>query len=116
MSTKNILTWTAVLAALLLAAPDALAITLNEAREMYRAGDFEGALPTFLEEIKKKPKDASLNQWVGVCLMQAGRHDEAIPHLKLAHSKNVVEAPRYLAEIAFQKYDFGRRRRIHRSL
>lgn len=106
MSTKNILTWTAVLAALLLAAPDALAITLNEAREMYRAGDFEGALPTFLEEIKKKPKDASLNQWVGVCLMQAGRHDEAIPHLKLAHSKNVVEAPRYLAEIAFQKYDF----------
>lgn len=106
MSSRNISILTAMFAALLLVTSSASAITLNEAREMYRAGDFEGALPTFLEEIKKKPKDASLNQWVGVCLMQAGRADEAIPRLKFAHSKNVTEAPRYLAEIAFQKYDF----------
>ena len=106
MSSKNIFILAAMVAALLLAVPSASAVTLNEAREMYRAGDFEGALPTFLEEIKRKPKDASLNQWVGVCLMQAGRHDEAIPRLKFAHSKGVIEAPRYLAEIAFQKYDF----------
>lgn len=106
MSSKNIFIMTALLAAMFIVAQKASAITLNEAREMYRAGDFEGALPTFLEEIKKKPKDASLNQWVGVCLMQAGRVDEAIPKLKFAQSRGVIEAPRYLAEIAFQKYDF----------
>ncbi|MBD5285364.1 MAG: hypothetical protein HDS29_03690 [Bacteroides sp.] len=106
MSYKYIHSWMVLLASMLLAAPALSAITLNEAKEMYQAGDFEGALPVFLEEIKKKPKDASLNQWLGVCLMQAGRTEEAIPRLKFAQTKGVTEASRYLAEIAFQEYDF----------
>ncbi len=106
MSYKYIHAWLTLLAAMLFVAQPASAITLNEAKEMYLAGDFEGALPVFLEEIKKKPKDASLNQWLGVCLMQAGRTEEAIPKLKFAQSKGVAEASRYLAEIAFHEYDF----------
>lgn len=106
MSLKYIFVHIAVMAACLLSPLTPEAQTLSEAKGMYLAGDFEGALPTFLREIKKKPKDAALNQWVGVCLMQAGELDRAIPYLKLAKQRNVAEAPRYLAEIAFQKYDF----------
>lgn len=83
-----------------------VAQSLEEAKEMYRAGDFAGALPVFLNAVKAKPRDASLNQWTGVCLMMEGQPQEAVPYLKFAHSKNVVEAPRYLAEIAFNNYDF----------
>ncbi len=34
--------------------------------------------------------------------MQEGRDDEAVPHLKIADTKGIAEAPRYLAEIAFR--------------
>lgn len=86
----------------------ASAVTLEEAREMYRAGDFAGALPVFLDTYKSKPKDAALNQWIGVCLIQEGRPDEAVKYLKFAHEKGVAEAPRYLAELAFYDYDFDK--------
>lgn len=81
-------------------------VTLDEAREMYKAGDFGGALPVFQEALANKPKDASLNQWVGVCLMQEGHPDEALKYLKYANERGVAEAPRYLAELAFYGYDF----------
>lgn len=86
----------------------ASAVTLEEAKEMYRAGDFAGALPVFLDTYKSKPKDAALNQWIGVCLIQEGRPDEAVKYLKFAHEKGVAEAPRYLAELAFYDYDFDK--------
>lgn len=84
------------------------AVTLEEAREMYKAGDFAGALPAFMEAYNSKPKDASLNQWIGVCLMQEGRPGEAVKYLKYAHEKGIAEAPRYLAELAFYDYDFDK--------
>ena len=42
--------------------------TLDEAREMYKAGRYVEAAPTFAKELKKKPKNGSLNHWYGVCL------------------------------------------------
>lgn len=86
----------------------ASAVTLEEAKEMYRAGDFTGALPVFLDAYRTKPKDASLNQWIGVCLIQEGRPDEAVKYLKVAHDRGIAEAPRYLAELAFYDYDFDK--------
>lgn len=83
------------------------AITLEEAKKLYRDGDFETPLPEFKAALAKRPKDASLNQWVGVCLYQQGQPDEAIKYLKVADSKNVIEAPRYLAMIAFNDYRFN---------
>lgn len=83
------------------------AITLNEAKEMYLNGQYEEALPVFEEALASKPKDASLNHWVGVCLYQVGRSEEAIPYLEFAESKKVIESPRYLAEIAFYDYRFA---------
>ncbi len=80
------------------------AVTYAEAKDMYRAGDYAGALPVFQKRLKDRPKDAALNHWVGVCLMQTGRPHEAVPYLEFAHKKKITSSPRYLAEIAFMDY------------
>lgn len=80
------------------------AVSLDEAKEMYLAGDYASALPVFEKHLKKEPKNASLNHWMGVCLLQAGRAGEAVPLLEYADKKGIVESPRYLAEIAYMDY------------
>ena len=60
--------------------------TLEDARNMYRAGLYEEALPIFEKNLKKKPKTPSLNQWYGVCLYETGRKAEAEKYLKIAGS------------------------------
>ena len=47
------------------------AVTLDEARELYKAGKFDEAAPVFKAQLKRKPNDGSLNHWYGVCLFHA---------------------------------------------
>ena len=84
-----------------------VAVTLNEAKQLYLDGDYESALPVFKKALASKPRDGSLNQWVGVCLMRTGHADEAEQYLKKAQSRGIAEAPRYLAELAFNNYSFN---------
>ena len=83
------------------------AFTLNEAKQLYLDGDYEAALPVFEKALAAKPRDGALNQWVGVCRMRTGRTDEAVSYLEKAQARGIAEAPRYLAEIAFNEYRFG---------
>lgn len=80
------------------------ALTLDDAKKMYLNGDYASALPVFRENLESRPKDATLNHWVGVCLLRTGNAQEALPLLQYAHSKGIVESPRYLAEIALKEY------------
>lgn len=80
------------------------AVSLDDAKELYLAGDYASALPVFEKHLKKDPKNASLNHWMGVCLLQSGQTDRAVPLLEYADKKGVVESPRYLAEIAYKDY------------
>ncbi len=82
------------------------AMTLDEAKKLYLDGDYEQALPAFQKALKAKPKDGSLNHWVGVCLFRTGEPEKAIPYLKKASERKVLESPRYLAEIAIDAYNF----------
>ncbi len=82
------------------------ALSLNEAKTLYTNGEYAKALPTFKEHLAKHPKDASLNQWTGVCLYMTGNTSEAFPLLTYAQSKSIPEASRYLAMIAFDQYKF----------
>lgn len=56
--------------------------TLDEARELYKAGKYEEAAPVFAKELKRKPNDGSLNHWYGVCLYETGEYEASIPYLK----------------------------------
>lgn len=80
--------------------------TLEDARNMYRAGLYAEALPVFEKNLKKKPKNPSLNQWYGVCLYETGRRAEAEKYLKIAANGKIPESYRYLAGICFEQYRF----------
>lgn len=79
---------------------------LEKAKDLYVKGEYAKALPLFEKEYKKKPKDAVINHWYGVCLFETGKIQESEKHLKYAHSRRVIEAPHYLAKICFLRYDF----------
>ena len=80
--------------------------TLDEARTMYRAGEYAEALPVFEKNLKKKPKNPSLNQWYGVCLYETGDHAGAEKYLKIAAAGKIPTAYRYLGDIYFEQYRF----------
>ncbi len=82
------------------------AMSLEEAKTLYNKGKYSEAYPTLNEALQNKPKDASLNQWVGVCLFNMGQFDNAIPFLEVANSKKVIESSHYLAKIAIKQYRF----------
>lgn len=79
---------------------------LDSAKVLYNNHEYDKALPIFRELLAKSPKDASLNQWTGVCLYNTDNINDAIPLLKIADSKSVIEASRYLAHIAYKQYRF----------
>lgn len=72
--------------------------TLEEARELYKAGRYEEAAPAFAKELKRKPNDGSLNHWYGVCLYQAGRYAESEKYLKKGAARRVLLSNYYLGE------------------
>ena len=79
---------------------------LDSAKILYNNHEYSKALPIFRGLLAKSPKDASLNQWTGVCLYNIDSINDAIPLLKFAYSKSVIEASRYLAYIAYKQYRF----------
>lgn len=89
---------------LAICAPALAAVTLDEAKALYRKGHYAEALPAFRTALKSKPKDPSLNHWTGVCLYKTGDPEQGRPLIEFAMTKNILEAPRYLAEIAFDEY------------
>ncbi len=80
--------------------------TLNEAKKVYLSGDYQAALPLLEEQYRKNKRNASVNQWIGVCLYNLGRYEEARKYFDYAKSRRVVEAYRYLALLDFYAYDF----------
>ncbi|MDD4923060.1 MAG: hypothetical protein PHS30_11395 [Bacteroidales bacterium] len=72
--------------------------TLSQAKALYLKGDYQKALPVFNNELVKKPNDAGLHLWYGVCLLETGKTNESLSHLQIAGNKHLPEADRYLAK------------------
>ena len=87
-----------VIAALLPHSAHAGTPTLDEARELYKAGRYEEVAPVFEKELKRKPNDGSLNHWYGVCLYETGEYEASIPYLKKAASRRVLLSNYYLGQ------------------
>lgn len=83
--------------------------SLNEAKELYKIGAYDKALPIFEKEYLAKPTDASLNQWYGVCLYETKKDlKKAEEYITFAASKNVPEAFFYLGKIYTETYRFNK--------
>lgn len=82
------------------------AVTLDEARELYKAGKFDEAAPVFKAQLKRRPNDGSLNHWYGVCLFHAKKYDEAEKYLKIGVKRKVLESPHFLGDVYMAQYRF----------
>lgn len=80
---------------------------LSNAKELYLKGEFAKALPLFAKELKKKPKNAPINHWYGVCLFETGKVAESVKYLEYGDSKKVIESSHYLGKISIMNYDFA---------
>lgn len=81
--------------------------TIDEAKQLYLAGEYAKALPAIEAEYNAKPTDASLNQWYGVCLFETGGDlNKAEECLLIASKKRIRDSHLYLGRIYTQQYRF----------
>lgn len=80
----------------------AQAQTLQQGRDLFAKGNYEKAKPIMLKYLKQKPQDASRNYWYGVCCMETGEQEKAIPYLEKAVEKKIFKANRALGEYYMQ--------------
>ena len=80
--------------------------TLQQGRDYFQKGNYEKAKPIMLKYLKQKPSDASRNYWDGICCMETGEKDKAVPYLELAASKKIFKANRALGEYYMEKEDY----------
>jgi len=72
--------------------------TLQQGRNYFLQGDYEKAKPIMLKYLKQKPDDASRNYWYGICCMETGEQDKAVPYLEKAAAKKIFKAYRALGQ------------------
>ncbi|MCI9607165.1 MAG: hypothetical protein HFJ94_03180 [Muribaculaceae bacterium] len=83
-------------------APLCNAMTPDEARSAYAAGDYAGAVATLRAIADKEPRNASANTMAGIALLRTGNPLAARKYL----SKGSNDAKIALAEICYDEYDF----------
>ena len=81
-------------------------ISLDQAKNLYNAGEYAQAKPAFERLVKQSPNNASYNHWYGVCCYETGELEPAEKHLKMGVQRKVQESFRYLAEVYFKMYRF----------
>ena len=59
-----------------------------------------------LKYLKQKPDDASRNYWYGICCMETGEQDKAIPYLEKAAAKKIFKAYRALGEYYLERENY----------
>ena len=80
--------------------------TLQQGRNYFLQGDYKKAKPIMLKYLKQKPDDASRNYWYGICCMETGEKDKAIPYLEKAASKKIFKAYRALGEYYLERENY----------
>ncbi len=80
--------------------------TLQQGRNYFSQGDYVKAKPIMLKYLKQKPDDASRNYWYGVCCMETGEQEKAIPYLEKAAAKKIYKAYRALGEFYMDNEDY----------
>ena len=80
--------------------------TLQQGRNYFLQGDYEKAKPIMLKYLKQKPDDASRNYWYGICCMETGEQDNAIPYLEKAAAKKIFKAYRAMGQYYEDREDY----------
>ncbi|MDE6121234.1 MAG: hypothetical protein K2F63_05540, partial [Muribaculaceae bacterium] len=91
-------------ATMLTAAVSSFGAPIDEAKKLYRSGQYEAAIEKLRPLLKRSPKDGTVNYYLGASLMATGERSAAVAPLKQAASRGVADASRLLAEYAIDEY------------
>ena len=80
--------------------------TLQQGRNYFLQGDYEKAKPIMLKYLKQKPDAADRNYWYGICCMETGEKDKAVPYLEKAAAKKIFKAYRALGDYYLGQKDY----------
>jgi len=80
--------------------------TLEEAKELFKNGQFEQAKPAFYKLLKSTPKNPNYNFWYGACCYETGEKNNAEKYLVVGASKKIQEAFRYLGQLYSELYRY----------
>ena len=78
---------------------------IDEAKAAYNAGEYADAAARLEAILKKTPKDATANYYMGLAQLALGNTPQAVPALRKAEDRGVADASRLLADIALADYD-----------
>lgn len=78
---------------------------IDDARKLFKEGEYQQVVEKMRPVVKKSPKDGNATYFLGASLYALGDRDECIAPLKVAESRGVTDASRILAEIASDNYD-----------
>lgn len=83
----------------------AIAGPVDEARKLYRSGDYVAAAELMKPVVKRSPKDGNANFFYGASLFQLGDYVGAEGPLAVAEGRSVAEAAQILAGMSLDRYD-----------
>lgn len=78
---------------------------VDDARKLYREGEYRAVVDRLKPELKRNPKNGNINFFYGASLLKLGETDEAIAPLRVAENRGVAEASQMLAEVMLDRYD-----------
>lgn len=81
--------------------------SLDQAKQLYREGHYEEALPAFKKLIDRFPNNATYNLYYGVCLYRTNDLERSIPYLEYAEKKKASNAAQYLMDAYAKTYRFN---------
>ena len=88
----------------LLLSLSASAAPIDDAKRLYREGDYAGAVDKLRKILKTKPKDGTANYYLGLSLIELGDYAAASEPLEKAEARGVADASRILASRALDEY------------
>lgn len=80
--------------------------TLAQARTLYAKGNYMQAKPVFERFVKSAPSNGNYNLWYGVCCLETGEYERAVPYLEKAVKRRVPGGQFYLARAYDLTYRF----------
>jgi tetratricopeptide (TPR) repeat protein len=79
----------------------------EQAAKLLQKGEYAEAKPLYQKLVKQSPANANYNYGYGVCCLQTGDAEAALPYLKKASDRKVIEAYRYLGQAYYATYHFS---------
>lgn len=80
--------------------------TLEEAKELFKSGQYQQAKPVFQKYVKSTPGNPNYNFWYGACCYETGEKNVAEKYLIVGANKKIQESFRYLGQLYSEQYRY----------